>query len=53
MKNTNHKSPKKWTVLARSRLNGRPSQPSLLAIAGLCIRPVPICSGAAMKTAKK
>ena len=42
MKNTNHKSPKKWTVLARCRLNGRPSQPSLFAIAGLCIKPVPI-----------
>ena len=42
MNTTNQSNPKKWTVLARWRLNGTPSQPSLLAIAGLCIKPVPI-----------
>ncbi|WP_426000761.1 hypothetical protein [Caulobacter sp. DWR1-3-2b1] len=53
MKATNQANDRKWTDLMACRLSSLPSQPRLLAIAGLCIRPVMIETGAATNTVTK
>src|SRR5579864_483524 len=53
MKSRNHHKAMKWIERAFCRFNARPNQPSRFEIAGLCIRPVTIEVGAAMKTVMK
>ena len=53
MKPTNQMNEMKWTDLIACRLNSLPNQPSAFEIAGLCIRPVAIETGAATNTVMK
>ena len=53
MKSRNHHSAMKWIERALCRFSARPNQPSRFEIAGLCISPVTIDVGAAMKTVAK
>ena len=53
MKPTNQANEMKWTERIACRLNSRQNHPSALEIAGLCIRPVKIETGAATKTVMK
>ncbi len=43
----------KWMDRAAWRFSTRPSKPDLLEMAGLCMRPVKIETGAAMNTVVK
>ena len=53
IKATNQANEMKCTDLIACRLNSLPNQPSLFEIAGLCITPVAIETGAAIKTVMK
>lgn len=53
MKKTNQLNERKWTDRIACRLKTLPNQPSLFEIAGFCIRPVRIETGAATKTVTK
>ena len=53
MNSTNQQNARKWMDRAACRFSTRPSKPSRLEIAGLCIRPVRIETGAAMNTVMK
>ena len=53
MKPTNQANEMKWTDRIACRLKVLPSQPSALEIAGLCIMPVKMETGAAMNTVIK
>jgi hypothetical protein len=53
MKPTNQANEMKWTERIACRLSSRPNHPSAFEIAGLCIRPVTIETGAATNTVMK
>ena len=53
MNSTNQENEMKWMDRAACRFSTVPSKPSLLEIAGLCMRPVAIETGAAMNTVMK
>jgi hypothetical protein len=53
MNSTNQQNEMKWRERAACRFSTVPSKPSLFEIAGLCMRPVKIEVGAAMKTVTK
>ena len=53
MNSTNQANERKWTDRIACRLKTLPNQPSLFEIAGLCIRPVTIETGAAINTVTK
>ena len=53
MKPRNQANEMKWTDRIACRLNSRPNKPSELEIAGLCMMPVAIETGAATNTVMK
>ena len=53
MKSRNHHIARKWSDRARWRFNARPNQPSRFEIAGPCMKPVRMETGAATNTVMK
>ena len=53
MKSRNHHIARKWIDRARCRLNTLPNQPSRFEIAGPCMNPVRMDTGAATNTVTK